>query len=370
MFHILDREMQWRRENGRPEGFGSLRAHRPILAVGAEDPLEDQKMLADYFHGTDGLGGIHATHPHLSAPTEYEHLFTPTLGSAGIEPAADCTGPNDHAFTSSKLPAHMEILRALRDNEPDSVTLVAVGPLTNLALAAAEDPETFLRVKEVVVMGGAINQPGNVTPMGEFNAYADAVAAARIFALTSPNPHTTIPITKSDRLPPYPEKLSRQLTLRLFPLDITLRHNLSKGQFQKAITPLLEGGSPLAEWVDAFMGHTFKTLERLHPGHVGDDAQLSLHDPVCVWYAITSEDPKWVYAANSPEDIRIDSLGQWTRGMCVVDRRNRHRIEGDEESSSDHGLWLSGRAGNRIWRMDGSPAEENFGDVIIQRLFN
>ena len=49
MFHILEREMQWRRDNGRPEGFGSLRAHRPVLAVGAEDPLEDQKMLADYF---------------------------------------------------------------------------------------------------------------------------------------------------------------------------------------------------------------------------------------------------------------------------------------------------------------------------------
>lgn len=205
--------------------------------------------------------------------------------------------------------------------------------------------------------------------MGEFNAYADAVAAARVFALTSPNPHTTIPPTKSDILPPYPKNLSRQLTLRLFPLDITLRHNLSRGQFREAITPLLAGGSPLAEWVDAFMGHTFRTLERLHPGHVGDEAQLSLHDPVCVWYALTSDDPKWVYAPNSPEDIRIDTLGQWTRGMCVVDRRNRHRIEGVEESSSDHGLWLSDHAGNRIWRMDGSPAEENFGNVIIERLF-
>ncbi|KAJ5793799.1 Inosine/uridine-preferring nucleoside hydrolase [Penicillium paradoxum] len=368
MFHILEREIQWRRENGRPEGFGSLRAFRPILAVGAEDPLEDQKMLADYFHGTDGLGGIHSTHPHLTACTPWDHLFAKTEGAKDIQ-STECSGPDDHAFIPSKLPAHKEILRALRDNEPDSVTLVAVGPLTNLALAAAEDPETFLRVKEVVVMGGAINQPGNVTPMGEFNAYADAVAAARIFALTSPNPHTTIPPTKSDRLPPYPKNLSRQLTLRLFPLDITLRHNISRGQFREAITPLLAGGSPLAEWVDAFMGHTFRTLERLHPGHVGDEAMLSLHDPVCVWYVLTSEDPKWVYAANSPEDIRIDTLGQWTRGMCVVDRRNRHRIQGEEESSSDHGLWLSDRAGNRIWRMDGSPAEDNFGDVIIQRLF-
>ncbi|KAJ5862470.1 hypothetical protein N7455_006538 [Penicillium solitum] len=369
MFHILEREMQWRRENGRPEGFGSLKASRPILAVGAENPLEDQKMLADYFHGVDGLGGIHATHPHLTADKAWVHLFAKELDGEGIKPVEDCSGSDGHAFTPSKLPAYNEILRALRDNEPDSVTLVAVGPLTNLALAAAEDPETFLRVKEVVVMGGAINEPGNVTPMGEFNAYADAVAAARIFALTSPNPHTTVPPTKSDKLPPYPKNLSRQLTLRLFPLDITLRHNLSRGQFREAITPLLAAGSPLAEWVDAFMGHTFRTLERLHPGHVGDDALLSLHDPVCVWYALTSDDPKWVYSANSPEDIRIDTLGQWTRGMCVVDRRNRHRIEGEEESSNDHGLWLSGRAGNRIWRMDGSPGEENFGNVIIERLF-
>lgn len=49
MFHILEQEMKWRREKGRPEGFGALRAHRPIIAVGAENPLEDQKMLADYF---------------------------------------------------------------------------------------------------------------------------------------------------------------------------------------------------------------------------------------------------------------------------------------------------------------------------------
>ena len=49
MFHILEREMQWRREHGRPEGFGALHACRPVIAVGAEAPLEDQKMLADYF---------------------------------------------------------------------------------------------------------------------------------------------------------------------------------------------------------------------------------------------------------------------------------------------------------------------------------
>jgi inosine-uridine nucleoside N-ribohydrolase len=61
-----------------------------------------------------------------------------------------------------------------------------------------------------------------MTPGAEFNTYADSVASARIFALTSPNPKMTMPpvlqgLTK-EQLPSYPEKLSRQLKLKLFPL--------------------------------------------------------------------------------------------------------------------------------------------------------
>ncbi|KAL4886439.1 Inosine/uridine-preferring nucleoside hydrolase domain-containing protein [Aspergillus karnatakaensis] len=366
LFHILEREMQWRREQGRPEGFETLRAHPPLVALGADGPLDDQKMLADYFHGIDGLGGIHGTHPHLTPQDAWEHLFDPTHEPVELKPVP--TGTAHQSFIPSKRAAHEEILRVLRENDPDTVTIVAVGPLTNLALASAADPEAFLRTKEVVVMGGAVHEPGNVTPVAEFNAYADAFAAARVYALTSPTPKSTLPFCKS--LPDLPPSLGKQLTLRLFPLDITSRHGINRGQFRKATTPLVEAGSPLAEWMSAFMAHTFATVERLHENQVGDAAELSLHDPVCVWYALTAEDQGWKPSPQSPEDIRIETTGQWTRGACIIDKRDRHPVEGEEESSSDHGLWLSSRAGNRIWRMDQSPAEGNFGEVLLEKLFS
>jgi inosine-uridine nucleoside N-ribohydrolase len=101
----------------------------------------------------------------LSPAETWKSLFKPTPEPLSAEEAAELEKVKEaHSlFTPSLKPAHEEMLRLLRENEPDTITIVAIGPLTNLAIAAATDPETFLKVKEVVVMGGAVNWPGNVS---------------------------------------------------------------------------------------------------------------------------------------------------------------------------------------------------------------
>ncbi|KAI7287461.1 fungal transcriptional regulatory protein [Hortaea werneckii] len=328
LFYHIEKEIAWRKSQGKPIGFDTIRKTKPIVAVGPEHPLTDDMLMADYFHGRDGLGGIHESHPHLSPDDTWKSVLTAAKNSddPAMSEIAEELAKKDSLFTPSHKPAHQEILRLLRENEPDTITIVAIGPLTNLALAASEDPEAFLRVKEVVVMGGTINEPGNITPEGEFNTFADPVAAARVYALTSPNPFTTMPPTppappgaKEGEHPPpylasYPEKLSRQLKVTMFPLDITERHLIKRGEYRKTMEPVIASGSPLAEWTTAFLNATFDKVESLQSKVSGDEVGLQLHDPLCVWYCmIKAGEAGW--KVNVDEDIRIETSGQWTRGV-------------------------------------------------------
>jgi purine nucleosidase/pyrimidine-specific ribonucleoside hydrolase len=117
------------------------------VAAGAPRPLVRQRHVAAHVHGETGLDG-----PDLPPP------------SRAPEPA--------HAIDW--------IATALVAN-PRPVTLVATGPLTNIALFLARYPELTTRVERIVLMGGAIAE-GNATPAAEFNIWADPEAAHRVFA--------------------------------------------------------------------------------------------------------------------------------------------------------------------------------------------
>ncbi|KAG6011433.1 hypothetical protein E4U54_008097 [Claviceps lovelessii] len=379
MFHVLEKELEWRKSTGRPEGYEAMKRSKPLVAVGPEHALEDENLMADYFHGIDGLHNVHEAHPHLSPAETWKTLFQNDEGASG-DASFSCP-----FFTPSKVPAHKEMLRILKENPVDTVSICAVGPLTNVALAAAEDPETFLRVKELVVMGGAVNVEGNVTPVAEFNCYADAVAAARVYALTSYTPSSTMPPIPQNMstLPAYPAKLSRQLKLTLAPLDITTPHLITRTFFAENIKPHLGAGSPLATWTSHFMSGTFNQIETMLGD--GNEPGLSLHDPLTIWYMLTHDDPGWKFPPKL-EDIRVETSGQWTRGMHVVDNRLRAKpaemaalasIDPREDpnviaNDGVHGdtmAWMSVLKGNRLNRLVESPGEDIFKDVWMRRVF-
>jgi purine nucleosidase len=146
--------------------------HIPV-ARGCELPLVQPSLLAAETHGQSGLG--------------YAQLPPPR---------------------QKPLPQHASdflIDRIL--NAPGEITLVAIGPLTNLALALRKEPRLAQAVKELYIMGGAIRHEGNTTPLAEFNTYVDPHAAHIVF-------HSGIPIT-------------------LVPLDVTYHCILTEAHLQE-----------------------------------------------------------------------------------------------------------------------------------------
>lgn len=201
-----------------------------------------------------------------------------------------------------------------------------------------------------------------------------------------PKPAYKVQIDGADPPPPYlgpyPDlkDYDRRLKLTLFPLDVTEKHTLYRGEFKSIVSKYAEQGSPMAEWVTAFLNSTFAKIESLDSGAEGDAISLALHDPLTVFYVLThphtGRTPEnWTFAANSgeEEDIRVESSGQWTRGMMVVDRRARKKMERPDdgeggEVSGDTGNWLSSKLGNRVARATGSGREKDFGKIMFEKI--
>ncbi|MEZ5366463.1 MAG: nucleoside hydrolase [Bryobacterales bacterium] len=117
----------------------------PTVVRGAYKPLEREAVDAAHVHGEDGLGGM------ASAYGE------PSRGAAPGA-AVDC------------------ILETIA-RQPGEVTVIALGPLTNLAQALLADPKAMALAERIVVMGGALDVPGNAGPHAEFNFFVDPEAA-------------------------------------------------------------------------------------------------------------------------------------------------------------------------------------------------
>jgi purine nucleosidase len=184
--------------------------------TGAARPLRREPANATWFHGRDGLG---------------DHGFAPTRR----RPASD-----------AGVDALIDMARAA----PGCV-LVTLGPLTNVALALEHDAEALRRLARVVVMGGAVDVPGNVTPGAEFNIHVDPAAAARV--------------------------LESGLPVDMVPLDATRQAVLTREALDGA---LARCPGPLATRLTAFTRHGFR----------GDDAtaggRMFLHDPLAVAVAL------------------------------------------------------------------------------------
>ena len=137
------------------------------------------------------------------------------------------------------------------------------------------------------------------------------------------------------------------------------------------------------------MGSTFRKMESLHVGHEGETTSLVLHDPLCIWWAMDShrravadsqrkeargDEQGW--ALSTPMDLRIETMGQWSRGACVVDGRDR-KMENENETEAerlgermgDVGGWLSTRRGNRVRVCTETPGRETWPKVLLGTIF-
>ncbi|WP_420035490.1 nucleoside hydrolase [Streptomyces sp. cg28] len=148
-------------------GLWDLKAYTTVGGnVPAEQTFRNGRALARAF-GIDGDVSVHrgAGRPLTRLPYSAAGEFHGASG-LGAETLPDSTVPKAAESSAQAL------LRLSRAYEGE-LTVCATGPLTNVALALTEDPDFARRVKKLVFMGGAADVPGNITPVAEFNAWAD-----------------------------------------------------------------------------------------------------------------------------------------------------------------------------------------------------
>ena len=222
-----------------------------------------------------------ASAPDHGLPVDGRHLHgIDGLGGANF----------DVAELRSRHPSEKIICDEVRA-APEAVTIVALGPLTNIARAFQRDPELPSLVGQLVMMGGAVGRPGNITPAAEFNIYCDPRSAQAVFR--SHSTKTLIPLDATNRV-----VLSFDL-LNQLPDEST-----NVGRFLRTILP------------PAFRGYRQQFgLEGIH-----------VHDTVTLTFVTH---PELFTTEEMAGDV--ETMGELTTGMTVFDRRRvptwRHNME-------------------------------------------
>jgi purine nucleosidase len=223
-------------------------AGRPDLAVyaGCDRPLGRDLVTAEHVHGKTGLDG-----PTLPEP---------------VMPLAQ-----GHAVDF--------MIDVLRTTASGTVTLCALGPLTNIATALHRAPDIAPRIGQIVLMGGGCFEGGNITPTAEFNIYVDPQAADTVMKCGAP--------------------------IVMMPLDVTHKALVTKARndaFRALGTP---AGLAVAQMTDFF--------ERFDRQKYGSDG-APLHDPCVTAYLIRPD-----LFTGRHINVEIETQSELTLGMTVAD---------------------------------------------------
>ena len=222
-------------------------AKRPDIKVfaGCDRPIQRTLVTAEHVHGKTGLDGI--TLPDPTMPLQDQHAVE-------------------------------FLIETLRAEAPGSVTLVPIGPLTNIATALQTAPDIASRIARIVLMGGAYFEVGNITPAAEFNIFVDPEAAEIVFRSGVP--------------------------LVVMPLDVTHKALTTRPRIEafRALGPV---GEVVASWTDFF--------ERFDMEKYGSEG-APLHDPCTVAWILRPD-----LFTGRQINVEIETQSPLTLGMTVAD---------------------------------------------------
>lgn len=219
----------------------------------ATSPSPSQKSDASYIHGADGLGNLSTHLP----PATHHHAIAPDSADVLI----------------NQLSTH-----------PHQITLIAIGPLSNLAIAEQRHPGILRLAQEIVIMGGALNG-GNVTSTAEFNIWFDPDAAHTVFTSGAP--------------------------LVLFPLDVTRRLVFT---IQMVETQLKRSPPPLTHFLAELCHYLSKTAQTYR--ETNGQPGFLVHDAATIAYL----GYPGLFTFQRAH-IHIETQGILTCGQTVYDQR-------------------------------------------------